>query len=67
MRPAYSSPSRCETSREACIRVAMQVLGRFKADGCWTAVQESNADGSKVRVVYKQINRKFRRSGGRAS
>ncbi len=67
MRPGYSSPSRGQTSREACIREAMQVPGRFKADGCWTEVQESNADGSKVRVVYKQVNRKFRRSGGRAS
>ncbi len=69
MTPKYSSPGRRETSREACIRAAMQIPGRFKADGCWKPVYVSDKVPGSAAVVshYVQVNRKYRRSGGRAS
>jgi hypothetical protein len=65
--PKYTSPCRHETSREATFRAAMTVTGRFKADGCRQPEYHTKADGTKVFVRFVQVNRKFRRSGGRAS
>lgn len=48
---------------ERRIREAMAIPGRFKADGCFRQVVA--ADGKVLRTY--QLNRKFRRSGGRAS
>ncbi len=44
----------------------MAIPGRFQPDGCRTPVTLSK-DGAQVVSHYVQVNRKYRRSGGRAS
>jgi hypothetical protein len=64
--PKYTSPSRRETCREAQYRAAMNTPGRYQPDGCWVQIGNlpSNPDAP---LRFVQLNRKFRRSGGRAS
>jgi hypothetical protein len=42
----------------------MAIPGRFRPDGCWTAVKTPATPGKKILPVFVQNNRKFRRSGG---
>jgi hypothetical protein len=42
----------------------MAIRGRFKADGCFVEVRAATP---KAPAVYAQVNRKYRRSGGRSS
>lgn len=66
-RPVYSSPSRRQTSREALARAAMAMPGRFRPDGCWREII-TNKEGAKVgAATFVQMNRRWRRSGGRSS
>ncbi len=64
MTPKYHSPGRRETSRTAQENAAMAIPGRFKADGCFVEVRAATP---KAPALYAQVNRKYRRSGGRSS
>jgi hypothetical protein len=46
----------------------MAIPGRFKFDGCFREVVLKEAVGDEPAVKgFRQVNRKFRRSGGRSS
>ena len=62
MTPRYRTPNRSQTSRTALENEAMQIPGRFTPDGA--SVEWTDLKGNIRRV---QMNRKYRRSGGRSS